>query len=98
MKTIRTEEAVGLPLSHDITRIDYGKTKEVCFKRTYSCSRRYSNSFIIREKHLFVSLDPAEIHEEEAATFLYNLLTDDSCQPSEVHEGKIVLKLVREVF
>ena len=25
--------------------------------------------FIIREKHLFVSLDPAEIHEEEAATF-----------------------------
>ena len=54
--------------------------------------------FIIREKHLFVSLDPAEIHEEEAATFLYNLLTDDSCQPSEVHEGKIVLKLVREVF
>ena len=34
MKTIRTEEeAVGLPLSHDITRIDYGKTKEVCFKK-----------------------------------------------------------------
>lgn len=33
MKTIRTEQAVGLPLSHDITRIDYGKTKEVCFKK-----------------------------------------------------------------
>ena len=31
MKTIRTEEAVGLPLSHDITQIDYGKTKEVCW-------------------------------------------------------------------
>ncbi len=25
MKTTQTEEAVGLPLSHDITRIDYGK-------------------------------------------------------------------------
>ncbi len=23
---------------------------------------------------------------------MYNLLTDDSCQPSEVHEGKIVAK------
>ncbi|RXK54295.1 molybdenum cofactor biosynthesis protein MoaB, partial [Enterococcus faecalis] len=33
MKTIRTEQAVGFPLSHDITQIDYGKTKEVCFKK-----------------------------------------------------------------
>ena len=31
MKTIRTEEAVGLPLSHDITRIDYGKDQGSVF-------------------------------------------------------------------
>ena len=70
-----------------LRELTMGRPRKCVLKRTYSCSRRYSNSFIIREKHLFVSLDP-EIHEEEAATFLYNLLTDDSCQPSEVHEGK----------
>ena len=93
MKTIRTEEAVGLPLSHDITRIDYGKTKEVCFKKGHIVVQEDIPILLsLGKKHLFVSLDPAEIHEEEAATFLYNLLTDDSCQPSEVHEGKIVAK------
>lgn len=75
-----------------LRELTMGRPRKCVLKRTYSCSRRYSNSFIIREKHLFVSLDPTEIHEEEAATFLYNLLTDDSCQPSEVHEGKIVAK------
>ena len=90
MKTIRTEEAVGLPLSHDITRIDYGKTKEVCFKKGHIVVQEDIPILLsLGKKHLFVSLDPAEIHEEEAATFLYNLLTDDSCQPSEVHEGKL---------
>ncbi|EGO2825469.1 molybdopterin-binding protein [Enterococcus faecalis] len=93
MKTIRTEEAVGLPLSHDITRIDYGKTKEVCFKKGHIVVQEDIPILLsLGKKHLFVSLDPAEIHEEEATTFLYNLLTDDSCQPSEVHEGKIVAK------
>ena len=93
MKTIRTEEAVGLPLSHDITRIDYGKTKEVCFKKGHIVVQEDIPILLsLGKKHLFISLDPAEIHEEEAATFLYNLLTDDSCQPSEVHEGKIVAK------
>ncbi len=45
------------------------------------------------ETSVCVSLDPAEIHEEEAATFLYNLLLDGLCQLSEVHEGKIVVKV-----
>ncbi len=33
MKTIRTEEAVGLPLSHDITRIDYGRPRKCVLKK-----------------------------------------------------------------
>lgn len=58
MKTIRTEEAVGLPLSHDITRIDYGKTKEVCFKKGHIVVQEDIPILLsLGKKHLFVSLD-----------------------------------------
>lgn len=35
MKIIWIEEVVGFLLSYDIMWIDYGKIKEVCFKKGY---------------------------------------------------------------
>lgn len=92
---IPLEEAVGKVLAHDITEIRPGQFKGPAFKKGY----------IIREgdldhlrrlgkEHLYVlNLGPGEVHEDEAAIRLAEVLAgpgvifDD--QPS---EGKIALK------
>ncbi len=65
-----------------LRELTMGRDQGVCFKKGHIVFQEDIPILLsLGKKHLFVSLDPAEIHEEEAATFLYNLLTDDSCQP-----------------
>jgi molybdenum cofactor synthesis domain-containing protein len=91
MKKIRTQEAVGAILYHDITQIIPGKSKGRAFKKGH----------IIREEDIPVLLSLGKdniyvwektegmLHENDAATRLMNLTAGEGLVFSEIKEGKI---------
>ena len=93
MKLVRTEDAVGQMLCHDITQIIPGKVKGPVFRKGH----------IIEEADIPVLLsvgkdnvyiwenDENMVHENDAAQILYELCRSEHMHPSEVKEGKIEL-------
>lgn len=93
MKLMRTEDAVGQILCHDITQIIKGVTKDAVFRKGH----------IIREEDIPVLLrvgkenvyiwenDENMLHENEAAEILYEVCRGDYMHPTPVKEGKIEL-------
>lgn len=91
MKQIKTVDAVGHMLCHDITQIIKDVTKDVVFKKGH----------IIREEDIPVLLSVGKenlyvwekkegmLHENEAAEILYNICKNEYMMPSPVKEGKI---------
>lgn len=108
MKLMKTEEAVGQILCHDITQIIKGITKDAVFRKGH----------VIREEDIPVLLSVGKdniyiwennenmLHENDAAQILYDICKSEFMHPSEVKEGKIeviadcdgVLKINRELL
>ena len=93
MKLIKTEDAVGHVLCHDITQIIKGVTKDAVFRKGH----------VIREEDIPVLLsvgkeniyiwekDENMLHENEAAEILYQMCRGEHMHPTPVKEGKIEL-------
>ncbi|MCQ2508652.1 MAG: molybdopterin-binding protein [Dorea sp.] len=93
MKLMKTEEAVGQILCHDITQIIKGVTKDAVFRKGH----------VIREEDIPVLLSVGKdhiyiwennenmLHENDAAQILYDMCKNDHIRPSAVKEGKIEL-------
>lgn len=90
---MKTEEAVGQILCHDITQIIKGVTKDAVFRKGH----------VIREEDIPVLLSVGKdhiyiwennenmLHENDAAQILYDICKNEHIRPSEVKEGKIEL-------
>lgn len=93
MKLMKTEDAVGQVLCHDITQIIRGGKKGPVFRKGH----------VIREEDIPILLSVGKdhvyiwennentLHENEAAEILYDLCRNDYMHPTEVKEGKIEL-------
>ena len=93
MKLMKTEDAVGQILCHDITQIIKGVTKDAVFRKGH----------IIREEDIPVLLSVGNdhiyiwennenmLHENDAALVLYDMCKNDNMSPSQIKEGKIEL-------
>ena len=93
MKLMKTEEAVGHVLCHDITQIIRGVSKGPVFRKGH----------IIREEDVLVLLsvgkdhvyiwenDETMLHEDEAAAILRDLCMSENMHATEPREGKIEL-------
>lgn len=91
MKLIKTVDAVGHILCHDITQIIKDVTKDAVFKKGH----------VVREEDIPVLLSVGKenlyvwekqegmLHENEAAEILYNICKNEYMKPSSVKEGKI---------
>lgn len=91
MKQVKTVDAVGHILCHDITQIIKGVTKDAVFKKGH----------VVREEDIPVLLSVGKenlyvwenqegmLHENEAAEILYGICKNDYMKPSPVKEGKI---------
>lgn len=108
MKLMKTEEAVGQILCHDITQIIKGVTKDAVFRKGH----------VIREEDVPVLLSVGKdhiyiwennehmLHENDAAQILYDICKNEYMHPSDVKEGKIeviadcdgLLKIDRELL
>ncbi len=93
MKVIKTEEAVGRVLCHDITQIIKGVTKDAVFRKGHVIREEDIPVLLsVGKEHVYIwEKDENMLHENEAAEILYDLCKNEHMRPSPVKEGKIEL-------
>lgn len=93
MKKIKTVDAVGHIICHDITRIIKDVVKERAFKKGHVVREEDIPVLLsIGKEHLYVwEKREGMLHENEAVEILYGICKNDNIKPSEVSEGKIEL-------
>lgn len=92
MKQIRIEDAIGCILSHDVTKIVPGEFKGRLFKKGHVIKKEDIPKLLdIGKEHIYV-WEPKEdeLHENDAATRIKDLVLGEGCYISEeIKEGKI---------
>ena len=93
MKEIRTEDAVGHILCHDITQIIKDKKKGVLFKKGHIVREEDIPALLsVGKEHLFVwEKKEGILHENESAGILYKICAGENMHGTDVSEGKIEL-------
>ena len=96
MKLIKTEDAVGSVLCHDMTQIIKGVTKDAVFRKGHIVREEDIPVLLsIGKDHIYVwEADENMLHENDGARILCDLCHkpgDTSMLESEVKEGKIEL-------
>lgn len=94
MKVVRTEEAIGMMLCHDLTRIVVGEGKGPAFRKGHVV-REEDISLLLSmgKEHLYVwEVQPGMLHEEEAAERLARAGTLGGILWGAPREGKVSLK------
>ena len=93
LKKIKVEDAVGMTLGHDMTRVIPGRCKEVAFRRGYIIRREEIPEFHkIGKEHIYViEGDNVDVHEEDAARRLAAAFAGPEFKHSGVKEGRIDL-------
>ncbi len=94
MKLIRTQDAVGHVLCHDLTRIVPGVTKDAAFRKGHIVTREDIPLLLsMGKEHLYVwEKTPGMLHEDEAAERLAGLCENQYMSRTPVKEGKIELR------
>ena len=94
MKLIKTEEAVGHVLCHDLTQIIKDQYKDARFRKGHVVTEADIPVLLsMGKEHLYVwEMTPGMLHENDAAERLYALCANSHMDRSEVKEGKIELK------
>lgn len=93
LKVIPVEEAVGLPLAHDITEIVPGKHKGPAFRRGHVIRPEDVSKLLdVGKAHIYVmELERDELHEEDAAKRLAKAAAGPNIRLTEPVEGKVSL-------
>ena len=94
MKLIKTEDAIGSVLCHDMTQIVKGVTKDALFRKGHIVTEEDIPLLLsIGKDHLYVwENDPNMYHENDAAEILCSMCMGNHMTRSEVKEGKIEIK------
>lgn len=105
---MKTEEAVGQILCHDITQIIKGVTKDAVFRKGHVIREEDIPVLLsVGKDHIYIWENNEDmLHENEAAQILYDICKNEHMHPSDVKEGKIeviadcdgVLKINREIL
>lgn len=93
MKLMKTEDAVGQVLCHDITQIIKGVTKDAVFRKGHIITEEDIPVLLsVGKDNIYIwEKDDTMLHENEAAQILYDMCKNDHMHPSDVKEGKIEL-------
>ena len=98
MKLMRTEDAVGQVLCHDITRIIKGVSKGPVFRKGHVIAPEDIPVLkSVGKEHIYIwEKDDTKYHEDEAAGILRDICMGEGMKASEPREGKIELTAERE--
>ncbi|MCL2425252.1 MAG: molybdopterin-binding protein [Oscillospiraceae bacterium] len=93
MKQIRTQDAVGHVLCHDVTQIIKGEVKDALFRKGHIIVESDVPALLyIGKDHVYVWEENENIlHENDAAEILSKLCINENMHASEPKEGKIDL-------
>jgi molybdenum cofactor synthesis domain-containing protein len=93
LKVIPVQEAVGLPLAHDITEIVPGKHKGPAFRRGHVIRPEDISKLLdVGKAHIYVmQLEKNELHEEDAAKRLAKAAAGPNIRLTDPVEGKVSL-------
>lgn len=93
MKLIKTEDAVGQVLCHDITQIIRGVTKDTVFRKGHIVTKEDIPVLLsVGKDHLYIwENKEGMLHENEAAEILCSICKGTHIEKSGVKEGKIEL-------
>src|SRR3989304_6022998 len=97
LKVVPVEEAVGMPLAHDITEIVPGKHKGPAFRRGHVIRPQDVGKLLdLGKAHIYVmELEEGELHEEDAARRLARAAAGKNISFTDPVEGRV--NLVAEV-
>ena len=90
-KKIKVEDAVGMVLAHDMTRITRGEFKGVAFRRGHIVQKADIPELLRIGTHYLYVLDlgPGELHEDDAAHRIAAAISAPDLEFTEPREGKI---------
>lgn len=93
MKLIKTQDAAGHVLCHDLTQIIRGEYKDARFRKGHIVTEEDIPVLLsMGKEHLYIyEMTPGMVHENDAAERLYALCANENLLRSEVKEGKIEL-------
>lgn len=93
MRQIKTTEAVGHIICHDITQIVKDVVKDVAFRKGHVVTEADIPVLLsLGKDHLYVwEKNENQLHENEAAEILYGICKNDHMLPTPIKEGKIEL-------
>jgi molybdenum cofactor synthesis domain-containing protein len=93
LKVIPVEEAVGLPLAHDITEIIPGKYKGPAFRRGHIIRPEDVSKLLdVGKANIYVmNLEKDELHEEDAARRLAKAAAGANLRLTDPSEGRVNL-------
>lgn len=94
MKLIKTEDAVGQILCHDITQIIKGVKKDAVFRKGHViCEEDIPVLLSVGKENIYIwENDESILHENDAAEILCKICMGDNLERGEVKEGKIELR------
>ena len=94
MKKVRIEDAIGMALAHDLTKVVPGGFKGAAFKRGHIITKDDIPELLsIGKEHIFVmELAANQIHEEEAAIRIAKAIMGQNLTNSAPSEGLVNLK------
>jgi len=94
MKLVRTEDAVGQVLCHDITQIIPGVVKGPVFRKGHIVSREDIPVLLsVGKEHLYVwEKKEGILHEDEGAVILRDICINENMSADEPKEGKIEIR------
>ena len=93
MKLMKTEDAVGQVICHDITQIIKGVTKDAVFRKGHIITEEDIPVLLsVGKDNIYVwENDESMMHENEAAEVLCSICKGENIRRGEVKEGKIEL-------
>ena len=88
MKLMRTEDAVGQVLCHDITQIIKGVTKDAVFRKGHIITEEDIPVLLsVGKDHIYIwENNENMLHENDAANILYDMCENEHMTPSEIKE------------
>jgi molybdenum cofactor synthesis domain-containing protein len=94
MRKIKIEDAVGMVLGHDVTKIIPGEYKGPRFRRGHRIRKEDIPEFLkIGKEHVFVmELKPGIIHEDDAALHLGKAFSGKNIKITGPSEGKVTFR------
>ncbi len=95
---MKTEDAVGQVLCHDITQIIRDVKKGPAFRKGHVITKEDIPVLLsLGKDNIYIwEMDESKVHEDEAAMVLYDICQSEGMRPSGVKEGKVEIIAERE--